>query len=87
MEITRRKFFFFGLAAGVGLLLLDQKIELTKKELFIFNPHRLQAEFLGIPYHENNASVGTWLGIPRGESIHKEIIDMIKILEKDKLYS
>jgi len=26
MEITRRKFFFFGLAAGIGLLLPDKKI-------------------------------------------------------------
>lgn len=29
MEISRRKFFFFGLAAGVGLFLPDRKIELN----------------------------------------------------------
>lgn len=29
MDITRRKFFFFGLAAGVGLFLPDSKIELV----------------------------------------------------------
>lgn len=29
MEITRRKFFFFGLAAGVGLFLPETKIELV----------------------------------------------------------
>lgn len=41
MDITRRKFFFFGLAAGVGLMLPDVKIELTKEELGrfqYFNP-------------------------------------------------
>jgi hypothetical protein len=38
MNITRRKFFFFGLAAGVGLFLPDIKIEL-------WNPTAKQIEF------------------------------------------
>jgi len=76
MNITRRKFFFFGLAAGVGLLLPDAKIELSTTELEYykitkqfqyFNPDGgdLGRGLWGVPYHENNASVGTWLGIPR----------------------
>ncbi len=32
MEISRRKFFFFGLAAGVGLYLPDYKISLATPE-------------------------------------------------------
>ena len=77
MNITRRKFFFFGLAAGVKLLLPDKKIELDDNELYLYhngwktldeiqrlNP-KLPPFFYGIPYHQSDGTVGTWLGIPR----------------------
>ena len=74
MDITRRKFFFFGLAAGVGLLLPDVKIELSKEELgqfAYFNPNggdlgRLPISLYGIPYHQNDGICNnTFLGISR----------------------
>lgn len=83
MNITRRKFFFFGLAAGVGLLLPDRKIELVDgkqriKELIkattseyqrqidkeLMNPC-FPSQWYGIPYHQNDGTIGTWLVIPR----------------------
>lgn len=76
MDITRRKFFFFGLAAGVGLMLPDIRIELTKQELGrfqYFNPNGgdlglgtiPNSFFYGVPYHHSNAGTGTWLGFDR----------------------
>lgn len=78
-QISRRKFFFFGLAAGIGLMLPDNKIisyEESREEVIArmkklvdetMNEYRRQidAHLYGIPYHENNASIGTWLGISR----------------------
>lgn len=94
MEISRRKFFFFGLAAGVGLFLPEVKIKLAIDKLFI--PTTKQIEFLasdkpislyGIPYHVSNCSGGQWLGINRQSSPEttKAIIEMVKLLQADKL--
>jgi len=79
VNISRRKFFFFGLAAGVGLLLPDRKIitSIEDKEEIIrkirqitkeaMNEYRreIDASIYGIPYHQNNASSGIWLGLSR----------------------
>lgn len=85
MIVTRRKFFFFGLSAGIGLLLPNNKIELIDycsiKDLRI--PLQINPSLYGIPYHYSNASSGTWLGFSRAES-RDEIINLIKILEEDK---
>ena len=95
MDITRRRFFFFGLAAGVGLFLPDTKVKLAIDKLFV--PTLKQAKFLnmpfgapmslyGIPYHESNMSIGTWCGINRSNpETSKAIIEMIKVLQADKL--
>jgi len=77
MNISRRKFFFFGLAAGVGLLLPDRKIVVQDKEEIIkkirqitkevMDEYRreIDAAYYGVPYHQNNASSGIWLGLSR----------------------
>ena len=77
MDITRCKFFFFGLAAGVGLLLPDVKIELSKSELdMFFDMEKLKALYKdeiklyeiklnGIPYHMSDATTNQWLGFSR----------------------
>lgn len=76
-EITRRKFFFFGLAVGVRLLLPDKKIEFKLDKPWIYKPTAKQIEFFntppnvhmslyGIPYHQDNAFVSnTYYGISR----------------------
>ncbi len=40
--------------------------------------------YFGIPYHENNAIVGEWIGFPRGEKIYPDILSMMRILEQNK---
>ena len=77
MDITRRKFFFFGLAAGIGLLLPDSKInpfeypwiyKPTQKQIDFFNtPPNVPMSLYGIPYHQSNVDTGTWLGFDRSK--------------------
>lgn len=75
MDITRRKFFFFGLAAGVTLLLPNMDVRVSKKELYELyglyggsagaGKSELLSHYWGIPYHQNDGTIGTWLGISR----------------------
>lgn len=85
MEISRIKFFFFDLAAGVGLFLPEVKIKLAIDKLFI--PTTKPISLYGIPYHVSNCSGGQWLGINRQSSPEttKAIIEMVKLLQADKL--
>jgi hypothetical protein len=57
-----------------------------QKTIFIPKPTVVPLTIYGIPYHECNGAVGSWLGINRimGDSITKELSDMITLLEKDK---
>jgi len=79
LDISRRKFFFFGLAAGVGLLLPDKKIlsyedsreaaiarikKMTKEAMDEYR-REIDRQLCGIPYHQSNYSTGVWLGFSR----------------------
>ena len=77
MDITRRKFFFFGLAAGIGLMLPSPEIKLNDDELYLYDNswktleelkkinRGIPAALYGIPYHQNNGTTGIWLGFAR----------------------
>jgi len=54
------------LASGVvgSTVDVDRLLWIPNRKV-IFIPHPAQIAFFGIPYHENNATMGTWLGITR----------------------
>jgi hypothetical protein len=55
----------------------------TDAQIALYNNYKYAALY-GIPYHQSNASTGQWLGIPRGDSVYKELAEMVRLLEKLK---
>ena len=56
-----------------------------KKTIFIPKPTIVPLTIYGIPYHECNGAIGEWLGISRIAGVHKELSQLINVLEADKL--
>lgn len=40
--------------------------------------------FYGTSYHEDNSSIGSWVGVPRGKPITDELISLVRKLENAK---
>ena len=61
---------------------VERLLWVPKKTIFTFTSRQI-AFYYGIPYHQYNASSGSWIGIPRTEA-YPEIMNLIKVLEDDK---
>lgn len=55
-----------------------------QKTIFIPKPTVIPLTIYGIPYHEFNGTVGSWLGISRIAGVHKELSELITKFEADK---
>lgn len=65
--MKRRDFIRLLLASSIAQTVDVEKLLWTPTKT-IFIPSKKQIEFIyGIPYHEFNSTVGTWLGISRTE--------------------
>lgn len=74
--ITRRNF--------IKTLALVPFIDWGKSVRFKLHSEPLPHHWYGIPYHQSDGTIGAWLGMPRGNSIHKEVAELVSIMEKDK---
>lgn len=95
--MTRRELFKKLLLTPIAAII---GVKLAKTEAFTWDKTRIdfydselpnRISMYGIPYHENNATTGYWLGFDRGAWMHpaqhecyKEIADLVNILETDK---
>lgn len=62
---------------------LEFKWDKTKIDFVPYKP--IQENYIyGIPYHQSNDSMGSWLGITRGESIKPELTELIRKLQVDR---
>jgi hypothetical protein len=84
--MKRRDFLKYLLATPLATELdVEKLLWVPNKKIFVFaSPIQERFYGYGIPYHENNASTGQWLGIPRGAELYFDIAKLVKILEEDK---
>lgn len=81
--MKRRDFLKLLLATAAAEYVDYEKLLWIPGEKKIFIPESIDATLFGIPYHQTNASMGTWLGISRTEA-YKEIVKLVQIMEKAK---
>jgi len=82
---NRRQFLKYLLSTPLAATIDYEKL-LWVPETRIVVPNLAELPALyGIPYHHDNFSMGTWLGIPRGEA-NKEIINLIKHMKDHQKY-
>jgi hypothetical protein len=83
------------LATGVTASIVDpeQLLWTPNKTIIdlgaIYRPHPAQIAFInGIPYHESNATIGTWMGITRSTEPWpwKELLKKVMLDPKEPLY-
>ena len=84
--MNRRTFIQLLSAGVVGFELDPERLLWTpgQKTIFIPPPRVVPLTIYGIPYHECNGAVGSWLGISRIAGVHKELSELINKLEADK---
>jgi len=91
--MDRRTFILTVLSLPLINKLIPSPVRLASDK-FNYKPHPSQLAFFeregpeilwGLPYHESNASVGTWCGISRSSPETQEaILEMVKKLQEDK---
>jgi hypothetical protein len=84
--MKRRDFLKYLLATPLAAELDVEKLLWIpeKKKIFTYTFHPAQLAFYeGIPYHENNAASGVWLGMSR-TSVYPEFRKLIYLMEEDK---
>jgi hypothetical protein len=74
----------------VGLGVVNHTLDLDKllwipgqKKIFI--PSGKELSLLGIPYYISDCSMGAWLGIRRNQNAMNELVNLIRIMEKNKI--
>jgi hypothetical protein len=81
--MNRRIFLRALLAAPVAAICVPKIVPSVQA----WKPHKAQLDFMGVPYHQSNASTGTWMGITRAEtpefradykfySAHRPLLDL-----------
>ena len=92
--VNRRQFLrLLSLGVVVSTVDVEQLLWVPGKKT-IFIPSEAQSAFItrtaqsklwGIPYHQSNASMGTWLGIQREyNSINSAILEMVEKVKKNE---
>lgn len=84
MNLNRRNFLRLLALGVVGHELDIDRLLWVPGSKTIFIPSKAQISLFGIPYHQTDASTGQWLGFSRLEFVQKELVELIKALEKDK---